>query len=275
MSARSNLRPGEPGGTLLGLAIPYRAYSLVYTAKIALTLAAMALVLPGYRQFPRPPGLLALLVGGVGVLVWVGLWHLSNRLGLTQLLDHLPGYGQRPEFNPLEQLAADQGYTVPAAWAFLAIRFFGLVLVVPVIEEFFLRGFLMRLVVDEDWWKVPFGKVNAAAVAVSIVVPVLMASARRIPGRGGLVRHGHLVDGSHPQSLGLRAGPRGDESVVGHLRGLLAAVGILVGSGRTYSIHRASRWHSSDNCRFSTSTATCMRSNKACTKVCRLRRSSR
>ncbi len=43
----------------------------------------------------------------------------------------------------------------------------------PVIEEFFLRGFLMRLVVDQDWWKVPFGKVNAAAVAVSIVVPVL------------------------------------------------------------------------------------------------------
>ena len=45
--------------------------------------------------------------------------------------------------------------------------------VVPVIEEFFLRGFLMRMVVDQDWWKVPFGKVNAAAVAVSIVVPVL------------------------------------------------------------------------------------------------------
>ena len=81
----------------------------------------------------------------------------------------MPGYGQRPAFNPLEELAATPAW----AWTFLAIRFFGLVVVVPVIEEFFLRGFLMRLVVDQDWWKVPFGKVNAAAVAVSIVVPVL------------------------------------------------------------------------------------------------------
>ena len=165
----------EPGGKMLGLAIPYSAYPLIYTAKIALTLLAMALVLPGYRQFRRPPGLLAVLVGAVGIVVWIGLWRLSNSLGLTQLLAHLPGYGQRPEYNPLEQLAADHGYTVPAAWAstFLAIRFFGLVAVVPVIEEFFLRGFLLRLVVDQDWWKVPFGQVNAAAVAVSIVVPVL------------------------------------------------------------------------------------------------------
>ena len=97
--------PGEPGGKMLGLAIPYAAYPLVYTVKIALTLAAMALVLPGYRQFRRPPGLLAVLVGAVGIVVWVGLWHLSNRLGLTQLLAHLLGYGQRPAFNPLEELA--------------------------------------------------------------------------------------------------------------------------------------------------------------------------
>ena len=39
---------------------------------------------------------LAVLIGGVGIVVWVGLWELSSRLGLTKLLDHLPGYGQRP-----------------------------------------------------------------------------------------------------------------------------------------------------------------------------------
>ncbi len=160
--------PHASGGTLFGLA-PAAAYSAVYTAKIALTLVAMALVLPGYRQFRHPPGLLALLVGTVGIVVWVGLWHLSKWLGLTQLLAHLPGYGPRPEFNPLEQLAAAPAW----AWTFLAIRFFGLVVVVPISEEFFLRGFLMRLVVDQDWWQVPFGKTNGAAVAVSIVLPML------------------------------------------------------------------------------------------------------
>jgi hypothetical protein len=169
----------ETGGTLLGQVISQsayaRAYSLIYTAKIALTLVAMALVLPGYLEFRRPPGLLAVAVGAVGIVVWVGLWKLSNLVGLTALIEKLPGYGPRPEFNPLAELAADHGYMVPAVWAwtFLAVRFFGLVAVVAVMEEFFLRGFLMRLVVDQDWWKVPFGKVNAAAVAVSIVVPLL------------------------------------------------------------------------------------------------------
>ena len=161
--------PDETGGKMLGLAVPYSAYPLVYTLKIGLTLAVMAQVSPGYRQFRCPPGMLAVLVGTVGVLVWVGLWYLSKRLGLTQLLAHLPGYGERPAFDPLEQLAASPA----AAWTFLAIRFFGLVAVVPVIEEFFLRGFLMRLVVDQDWWKVPFGHVTTAAVTVGIVLPML------------------------------------------------------------------------------------------------------
>ncbi len=163
----------DSGGKMLGMAISPSAYALaysaVYTAKIAFTLVAMALVLPGYRQFRRPPGLLAALVGAAGILVWVGLWQLSTWLGLTQLLERLPGYGPRPALDPLGQLAGSPVW----AWTFLAIRFFGLVAVVPVIEEFFLRGFLMPLVVDQDWWKVPFGKVNGLAVAVSIVVPML------------------------------------------------------------------------------------------------------
>src|SRR5271169_6242841 len=132
------------GGKLLGLAISPAAYDLayplVYTLKIALTLAAMALVLPGYRQFRRPPGFLAVLVGAVGIVVWVGLWHLSNLLGLTALLDYWLGSHPRPAFDPLGQLSATPAW----AWTFLAIRFFGLAVVVPVIEEFFLRGFLMR-----------------------------------------------------------------------------------------------------------------------------------
>lgn len=170
--------PGETAGKIAALAIPYSAYPLLYTAKIFLTLVAMALVLPAYWQFRRPPGLLAVLVGAAGILVWVGLCYLPKwllcclpkGLGLTQWLASLLGYGQRPAYNPLEQLASTPAW----AWAFLSIRFFGLVVVTPVIEEFFLRGFLMRLAMDQDWWNVPFGNANAAAVAVSIVVPVFM-----------------------------------------------------------------------------------------------------
>ena len=72
------------------------------------------------------------------------------------------GHGERSAFNPLEELAD----TPVWAWVFLAIRFTGLALVVPVIEEFFLRGFLMRYVMHPMWWQVPFGQVNRTAVIV-------------------------------------------------------------------------------------------------------------
>ena len=57
----------EPGGKMLGLAIPYSAYPLLYTAKIALTLVAMAVVFPCYLQFRRPPG-------------WLQPWELRRSL---------------------------------------------------------------------------------------------------------------------------------------------------------------------------------------------------
>jgi CAAX prenyl protease-like protein len=159
----------EPGGRLLGLAIPYSAYPLLYTIKLALTLAAMAFALPGYRQFRRLPGILALAIGAAGIVVWVGLCKLSAIPILADVLAKIPGYSQRPGFDPLTELAASPAW----AWTFLGIRFFGLVVVVPIVEEFFLRGFVMRLVVDADWWKVPFGQVNGAVLIVSLLWPVL------------------------------------------------------------------------------------------------------
>jgi CAAX prenyl protease-like protein len=163
----------SPGGKMLGLSIPYSAYPLVYMAKIALTLAAMAFVLPGYRQFRQRPGVLAVVVGIVGVVVWIALCALADRIGLTTVLNDAMAkvglYKARPAYSPLTELGAAPTW----AWAFLGIRFFGLAVVVPIIEEFFLRGFLMRLVMEADWWKVPFGTVNRAAVLVALAWPVL------------------------------------------------------------------------------------------------------
>jgi len=82
----------------------------------------------------------------------------------------LKSLGPRSAFNPLEELK-DQSLL---AYGFLTVRFFGLVLVVPVIEEFFLRGCVMRYVVSERFWEVPFGNVNRAAVIAGTLIPVLM-----------------------------------------------------------------------------------------------------
>lgn len=152
--------------------IPYRYYPLVYTAKIVLTLAAILFVLPGYAEFPLRAGPLAVAVGVLGVGVWVGLCKLGleQRLLAPMGLSWLVDFGARSAFNPLEQLRDHPAW----AWGFLAIRFLGLVAVVAVIEEFFLRGFLMRFVMRHHWWEVPFGEVNAAAVAVGTVVPMAM-----------------------------------------------------------------------------------------------------
>jgi uncharacterized protein len=152
--------------------IRHEHYPIVYTVKIALTVAAMAFVWRGYRQFPFRISPIAIVVGVVGVVLWIWLcglgWErkLLEPIGLGKFL----GLGDRPAYNPLEQL----GHAPAWAYAFLTIRFIGLALVVPVIEEFFLRGFMMRYVIAQDWWKWPFGKVTPMAVAVGTVFPMLM-----------------------------------------------------------------------------------------------------
>lgn len=154
------------------LGIFYNHYPIVYTLRIALTAAAMLFVLRGYRTFRFRISPLAVVVGVLGVVAWVGICRLNleQRLLAPLGLDRFLGLGRRAAFNPLEQMA-DQG-----AWkyVFLGVRFLGLALIVPVIEEFFLRGFLMRFVVAEAWWKVPFGQANRLAIVLGTAVPMLM-----------------------------------------------------------------------------------------------------
>lgn len=166
-------RPTAGKGLQGWLAVPYDYYPAVYTLKIVLTVAAMAVVLPGYRAFPVRISWRSILVGMLGIVVWVGLAELQlehrllSHLGLGGLLD----LGARSAYNPFDAL---REYPAAAAWGFLAVRFFGLVLVVPIIEEFLLRGFLMRYVMASDWQQVPFGQVNATAVVVGSLFPMLM-----------------------------------------------------------------------------------------------------
>jgi CAAX prenyl protease-like protein len=89
-----------------------------------------------------------------------------DQIGLGSVI----GAGDRASFNPFEQLA-----NRPAAiWCFLAVRFFGLAAVVPIIEEFFLRGFVMRFFMDRQWWNIPFGKTDRLALVLGTAVPMMM-----------------------------------------------------------------------------------------------------
>jgi CAAX prenyl protease-like protein len=67
--------------------------------------------------------------------------------------------------------AFDPNVLSPAGkWAFIAVRFAGLVLLVPVFEELFWRSFLIRWLIDQDFWKVPIGRVTPLAAGVSSAV---------------------------------------------------------------------------------------------------------
>jgi CAAX prenyl protease-like protein len=178
LAAPEHIRRQIAEGTPTRLGIRYRHYPIVYTVKIALTIAAMLYVLPGYRRFPLRVSPLATMVGAIGVVLWIWLCslHLEPKLLAPFGLDEFLGLGERPAYNPLEQLAGTPAW----AYTFLAIRFLGLALVVPVIEEFFLRGFLMRFVQDERWWEVPFGKITPLAAVVGTAVPMLMHPAELV-----------------------------------------------------------------------------------------------
>ena len=168
--------PDVPGGGKLALAIPYAYYPLIYTLKIALTIAAIALAWPGYRQFPFRIGPLSAVVGVVGGVVWIGLCSLDlEQMYLKPALEsiYLGGLidaGVRSAYDPLTQLVDDP----ICAYGFLAVRFVGLVLVVAVIEEFFLRGFVLRFPVRHDWWDVPIGRVTPTAAVLLTLVAMAM-----------------------------------------------------------------------------------------------------
>ena len=184
-----SLEPAPPRDDVPNQAwFEYRAYPVIYTVKIALTLGAMWLVWPGYRTFPFRASGLAIAMGIVGGVVWIALCELRLETKLGELLatalrgapilERWSEYlglgtgetGVRSAFNPLVELAATPAW----AYGFLAIRFAGLVAIVAVIEEFFLRGFLIRYCVDPAFWAVPIGAANRTALAAGTLVPMLM-----------------------------------------------------------------------------------------------------
>lgn len=124
-----------------------------YPAAYAVKAAAVAAIMWFYRstwQDLRPwPGIPKLVLAvGMGLFVVV-LW-----IGLDGLYPDLPFMGgARQAFDPNELGTAGK-------WAFIAVRMIGLVLLVPVFEELFWRSFLIRFVIDQDFWKVPIGRVT-------------------------------------------------------------------------------------------------------------------
>lgn len=133
-------------------------YPLGYAVKVALVSALLwhcRRIGRDLTPFPTPAALgLAVVVGLAVAAAWVGL---DGRYPAIKML------GKRTAFDP-----AALGPV--ARVGFLAVRFFGLVVLVPLIEELFYRSFLMRWMIDPEITKVPIGQVTLAGLAATTAV---------------------------------------------------------------------------------------------------------
>jgi CAAX prenyl protease-like protein len=89
---------------------------------------------------------------GIGLLIFF-LWIAPQQfLGFPSRL---------AGFNP-DVLVAEPAFY----WATLALRFLRLVIIIPLVEEIFWRGFLLRYLIAEEFESVPFGSFTWLSFAV-------------------------------------------------------------------------------------------------------------
>lgn len=134
-------------------------YPWMYTAKILLVGAALLCWRPSLAaDQPQTRGLgLAALAGIVLTVAWFAIDRWTPHFSLL---------GGRVAFDPFRSIASPVGRDL-----FLAVRFVGLVVIVPLIEEPFYRGFLLRYVTDpDDWRRVPLGTFSLSSLAVNGVL---------------------------------------------------------------------------------------------------------
>lgn len=111
----------------------------VYPAQTIMCSALLVWFRREYRmEAPRRP-LFALFTGAIVFAIWISPQAF---FGSAARLDG---------FNP-DLLSSNVLY-----WAELVLRFVRLVVVVPLVEEIFWRGFLLRVLIDDDFDRVPFG----------------------------------------------------------------------------------------------------------------------
>lgn len=154
------------------------SYPLAYTIRIGLTCLAVVLVWPAWRAIPLRVHPLAVPVGVVGVIGWILICHLQleDRFLTAVGLGRWASWGDRPAFDPLAHFQGQSSSMV----AFLAMRLAGLALIVPLVEEFFVRGFLMRFPLKADWWTIPLGSVTWTSGLIVVAYAVLSHPAEMI-----------------------------------------------------------------------------------------------
>ncbi len=144
------------------VAAQVRGYLLVYSIKIAVIALLIGVFCRTYlAAFAFSVTRWAVAIGVLGVVLWIGICNLqieSFVLGLFGNAD----LATRSEFDPF-QLIEERWQLV----VFFGVRLIGLTVVVPIAEELFLRGFLLRIFEDPNWWRVRLAEISTKTLLIA------------------------------------------------------------------------------------------------------------
>ncbi|MDX2037937.1 MAG: CAAX prenyl protease-related protein [Isosphaeraceae bacterium] len=150
LTSLEGMLPKEDGGE-----VAPALYAVAYAVKALLVSIAVVACRSVWGDYsPRPS------IRVVAVAVFLGLCVTALWVTVpSPALPLLGSSGDRVGFDP-NRLSG------PVRYLFLAARFYGLVLLVPFVEELFWRSFLMRWVIDQDFTRVSVGTVTPVAAGV-------------------------------------------------------------------------------------------------------------
>lgn len=116
-------------------------YPYIYTAKAVAAAALLIALWKHYTKIRWNYWWLGVIVGVVGIVQWIAMQLWLER--------HFEFFAPSPDpFDPTKTFAS------PAMmWSFIAVRLFGAVLVVPLMEELFWRDFLWRSIIAPNDFK--------------------------------------------------------------------------------------------------------------------------
>lgn len=124
------------------LTIPFVKYKQMLIARVII-LILLLVYFRKYYKFKLEFDMLAVLIGFVTFFFWIFLEGYYSLFGGT--------------------------FYVPTDNIYIFFRILSFVVITPLIEEFFTRNFLARILIKNDWQKVPLGKFTATSFIITVL----------------------------------------------------------------------------------------------------------
>ena len=140
--------------------VSVNTYFYLVIAQVVIAIAICAFFLRTYlREFPLRIDYWAVVVGVVGFFLWIGICEMGIEKSVLKLIGLESWFPERVGFNPFDQITDDNRRLI-----FLGFRFLLLAAMVPLLEELFIRGWLVRYVENPDWHTVKLTDVGRTGI---------------------------------------------------------------------------------------------------------------